>query len=530
MSDVKKILEGWQKQGIAFVRFELPDMHGISRSKTIPIRHAGDYAERGSEHVRGDQRAGHAIRRGRAAPSTTRNAGTPINTSSRIPTAPPSSRGPTRRLGSSATRSGTTALRSARRPGTCSAVCWISCRGDGLRAVDGFGVRVLSPDRRHARAALLRLSHLQHPAERLRADDPNDPRADAHRSVSTSSRRTASTPARSGRSTSHRVGVLPAPTSAFTFKNGVKEIARNDGYLATFMSKPLADSAGSGCHTHMSLVGRGERRQRVRRRRRPEGHERHVPIASSRACSGTRRPIDPADLSDHRTVFRRTRRHTFSPTNISWGIEDRSALLRVKNGCPVRARRVPGADAPFEPLPGRRRAALGRPAWDRGRASAARAVEARPSRRGRRFVRAASASPWRSRWTRWRASPLTREFFGAEFLDGVHDHAALRAGAVQRLGDRLGAAGVPRALLGCLPVDPERVACGNESGDPIALGDRALSALDPVVQRARERSLEQRRAQEVELGRAERIRRVEVLRERRQLHDLGENPAQLAPV
>src|SRR5207245_7968670 len=31
---------------------------------------------------------------------------------------------------------------------------------------------------------------------------------------------------------------------------------------------------------------------------------------------------------------RRRRKHTFSPTNISWGLEDRSALLRVKGGRP----------------------------------------------------------------------------------------------------------------------------------------------------------------------------------------------------
>ena len=47
MSDVREILGGWQSDGIGFVRFELPDMHGISRSKTIPIAHAFDYAERG---------------------------------------------------------------------------------------------------------------------------------------------------------------------------------------------------------------------------------------------------------------------------------------------------------------------------------------------------------------------------------------------------------------------------------------------------------------------------------------------------
>jgi glutamine synthetase len=33
--------------------------------------------------------------------------------------------------------------------------------------------------------------------------------------------------------------------------------------------------------------------------------------------------------------LRRRRRHTFSPTNISWGLEDRSALVRVKGGAPT---------------------------------------------------------------------------------------------------------------------------------------------------------------------------------------------------
>jgi glutamine synthetase len=33
--------------------------------------------------------------------------------------------------------------------------------------------------------------------------------------------------------------------------------------------------------------------------------------------------------------LRRRRRHTFSPTNISWGLEDRSALVRVKGGAPA---------------------------------------------------------------------------------------------------------------------------------------------------------------------------------------------------
>src|SRR5436190_4222067 len=44
---IDETLEGWQGDGVQWVRFELPDMHGTSRSKTIPIRHAADYAGRG---------------------------------------------------------------------------------------------------------------------------------------------------------------------------------------------------------------------------------------------------------------------------------------------------------------------------------------------------------------------------------------------------------------------------------------------------------------------------------------------------
>jgi glutamine synthetase len=32
--------------------------------------------------------------------------------------------------------------------------------------------------------------------------------------------------------------------------------------------------------------------------------------------------------------LKRRRTHTFSPTNVSWGVEDRSAFLRVKGGSP----------------------------------------------------------------------------------------------------------------------------------------------------------------------------------------------------
>ena len=44
---VEQVLARWGEQGIRNVRFELPDMHGTSRSKLVPIEHAGKYAETG---------------------------------------------------------------------------------------------------------------------------------------------------------------------------------------------------------------------------------------------------------------------------------------------------------------------------------------------------------------------------------------------------------------------------------------------------------------------------------------------------
>ena len=44
--------------------------------------------------------------------------------------------------------------------------------------------------------------------------------------------------------------------NAFTFKNGVKEIVQHAGLTATFMGKPAAGMAGSGCHYHISLIER----------------------------------------------------------------------------------------------------------------------------------------------------------------------------------------------------------------------------------------------------------------------------------
>jgi glutamine synthetase len=126
---------------------------------------------------------------------------------------------------------------------------------------------------------------------------------------------------------------LAGPDNAFTFKNGVKEIAKQDGYLATFMSKPWATSAGSGCHTHLSLVDASS------------GENAFGDADDPQGMNGTCRSFIAGLLTYARAIdaliaptvncLRRRRRHTFSPTNISWGLEDRTALVRVKGGDPA---------------------------------------------------------------------------------------------------------------------------------------------------------------------------------------------------
>ena len=58
------------------------------------------------------------------------------------------------------------------------------------------------------------------------------------------------------------------PRRAFSFKNGVKEIARREGLLASFMSKPFASSAGCGAHMHIEPARIDSGQNAMSRRRR----------------------------------------------------------------------------------------------------------------------------------------------------------------------------------------------------------------------------------------------------------------------
>jgi glutamine synthetase len=123
---------------------------------------------------------------------------------------------------------------------------------------------------------------------------------------------------------------MAGPDRAFSFKNGVKEIARREGFLASFMSKPFADSAGCGSHTHMSLLRIDSGKNAMSE----DGAEAGLSKVGRSFIAGQLRhaPSIYALLAPTLNCLKRRRRHSFSPTNVSWGIEDRSAFVRVKGG------------------------------------------------------------------------------------------------------------------------------------------------------------------------------------------------------
>ncbi len=126
---------------------------------------------------------------------------------------------------------------------------------------------------------------------------------------------------------SHEEGMKGAD-NAYTFKNGVKEIVQQAGMMATFMTKPFAGSAGSGCHYHISLLQKkGGKNVFIDKSKKGDMSDTlkyfvQGIIDHGAACMALFNPTP--------NCYRRLRPHTFAPSNISWGEEDRSAMVRIK--------------------------------------------------------------------------------------------------------------------------------------------------------------------------------------------------------
>jgi glutamine synthetase len=331
VSEVATILEQWREAGVKWVRFELPDMHGISRSKTIPIQHAGAYAETGLNMYGGtavlDTRSDVV---GGTLYNEERGYGDQLlfpdaDTAALVPWADRTARficDPSWQDGSVPSASPRHVFRRA----------LDRARSMGFEPLTGseFEFYLLEAE---SHEPLFSGYHIFNtvrndwvPTIRRVLDEMPQIGVD----IITSNCEYAGSQWEINFSPGRG---LRGPDDAFTFKNGVKEIATQDGYLATFMSKPFADGAGSGCHTHLSLLRADDGSNAFSDDDGANGFSdvgRHF-------IGGLLRYATSIDALIAPTVncLRRRRRHTFSPTNISWGPEDRSALIRLKGGSPA---------------------------------------------------------------------------------------------------------------------------------------------------------------------------------------------------
>jgi len=142
---------------------------------------------------------------------------------------------------------------------------------------------------------------------------------------------------------------LEGADKAFTFKNAVKELAHRQGYLATFMSKPATDMAGCGCHLHISLVDRKSGKNAFHTKGAKGGMNPLIRKFAAGLLTHAK-AMQPL-INPTPNCYHRLRPHTFAPSNISWGNEDRTAMVRIKDAggdnCHIEMRAASGLSNPY---------------------------------------------------------------------------------------------------------------------------------------------------------------------------------------
>ncbi len=119
---------------------------------------------------------------------------------------------------------------------------------------------------------------------------------------------------------------LDAADRAFRFKAAVQELSRREGKLATFMAKPFNDEGGSGFHLHFSTWS--EDGQALFDD--PQGRDGLSDVARH-AIAGVlaHAPALTALLNPTVNSYKRFGPDTLAPWLIDWGLDNRSAMIRI---------------------------------------------------------------------------------------------------------------------------------------------------------------------------------------------------------
>ncbi|MEV0182178.1 glutamine synthetase family protein [Streptomyces sp. NPDC050625] len=119
---------------------------------------------------------------------------------------------------------------------------------------------------------------------------------------------------------------LSAADRSFRFKAAIKELARREGRLATFMAKPFNDCGGSGFHLHLSCDGPDDRNAFD-----DETGAYGLSRTARHAVAGVlaHAPALAALLNPTVNSYKRFGPDTLAPWLIDWGLDNRSAMVRI---------------------------------------------------------------------------------------------------------------------------------------------------------------------------------------------------------
>ena len=120
-------------------------------------------------------------------------------------------------------------------------------------------------------------------------------------------------------------GALVAADRAFRLKSAVKDIAAQNGLIATFMGKPFNDQGGSGLHLHLSLNRDGRNAFDAPGAEGGVAGELHAFTAGVLAHA----PALMAFLNPTINAYRRIQPDSLAPTHANWGWDNRATFIRI---------------------------------------------------------------------------------------------------------------------------------------------------------------------------------------------------------
>jgi len=121
---------------------------------------------------------------------------------------------------------------------------------------------------------------------------------------------------------------ISAADTAFLYKMGAKEIALQHGYIATWMTKPFIDSSASGSHFHVSLIDKKTGKNAFND---PAGAYGLSDLARH-FLAGLLKHAGANTLFTAPTIncYKRYRINAFAPHSATWGMENRTVGIRLK--------------------------------------------------------------------------------------------------------------------------------------------------------------------------------------------------------